>query len=395
MFSLYNDLKSLLQQGGILLWLFYIIMFTIFYGFNVYLVTLFSCLVLLLTKNIRWDGVSIALMAFSSFYCMLEYFNGVMPSGSDFINHLLAPVAFYLFGKNIVERLRMQKMIVVFLIFMIILFSINLYYATLIDVVKYGFGNVLRIMSVGNAGELAATLYGVVASLGLAGVIVFVKPKESKNYTWWLLAALMSFSLFTVMHFINRTGLVVVIVTFLCVLVLNSKGNPFKLLIPVSLIILTLYLLIDNNIISSTIFDAYEARGESVADAGGRSWRWLDALEKLFTHPFGWINDITTFRNYVHNGWLDIARLTGVIPFAIYTVTNIYVICRLFSLVKGLTDNFLILLLVALNVCFAATYFVEPIMEGMPLYVYMYAMMWGIELQLLKNKKEIFGVSLR
>ncbi len=387
--TLLRDFNTIFIKSGPLMWLFLLSISTSLRSSNIYWVVLFSVVVLswlLAIPKQKFDGVSLALIAFSIFYSAILCLNGMVSSIFLLISYIISPLAFYIFGKYVVNRFCIKDLVFAFLVFTCLFFSLDLFRTTIVDISTNGFGNVLRQMATSDDVEMAATLYGVIASLCLSGVIVFIKPKEIRDYKWWLLACMVALSLMTVLHLINRTGVVVIVAILVCVLLLYSKGNIFKIIIPIVLCVLLLLLLMKFEVVPSTIFDAYTQRNEvGLDDAGDRSWRWIDALEKLFIYPFGWSNNQATFHAYVHNGWLDIARVAGVIPFLIFTITNIVIFFKTWKLIKNNLRDFFVLVLVAINVAFFLTIFVEPIIEGCCLYLYLYCMLWGIEMEMLRR----------
>ncbi len=391
---LYNDLKSILKLGGPLVLLFLILMTTNILNIQLHLrlLVIFSLILFiypLLIPRFKWDGIAYGLLGFSIFYTVIANINGEVANFTNMISYFFAPTAFYLFGKLIVRTMKNTNQIFTLLIISFFLFAATLYYNIIVDISIHGFGgNIFRTIGE-EKDRISATLLGVVASLGLAGVIVFIKPNEYKSYKWWLLTIMMICSLMTVMHLINRTGIVVIIGNLIITLLFYSKWNILKIIIPILLAIAIIYILIEEGFINSSIFEAYESRNErqigGIQDAGDRSWRWIDAINKLFSHPFGWSNELNLSYNYVHNGWLDIARIAGILPFLFYTITNIIVLVKFWQLIKKHLNKFFALYLIALNITFFLTIFVEPIIEGQQTYFYLYSMLWGIQIEMLNE----------
>ncbi len=387
----YHDLKIIFGNGGPLIWLFFFLMISNLLVIDIHLrlLVLFSVgSFLLLFPYKNWDKIAGGLFTFSLFYTLIAEMNDEVANITNMICYIFAPTSFYIFGKFIANRFGKSDCIFTFLLLSFFLFSITLYCQTISDISSNGFGNISRTI-VDNGSIISATILGVVASLGLAGIIVVVRQREWNDYRWWLLALMMVSSLMTVLHLINRTGIVIAIITFVVILLINSKGSLKKIITPIVIIVIILYILIDQGIIGYAIFDAYTTRNEAdlggIQDAGDRSWRWLDALGRLFTHPFGWSNEQNLPYNYVHNGWLDIARIAGIIPFLCYTFTNFIVLGKFWKFVKDHLSNFFSLYLISLNIVFFLTIFMEPIIEANQTYFYLYAMLWGVEMGMLRG----------
>ena len=249
-----------------------------------------------------------------------------------------------------------------------------------------GFINTMRsfpIWGVENS-SLSATLYGLIASLGLVGLPFFFIDTNSKSNTRYLFLALSALSLATVIHLVNRTGLIVLFICFVITTLYYSKGKLSHFFILFLVIGLVVFILLQQQILSKDIVDAYLARNEgvgSVNTAGGRFVKWSTALNNLFIYPFGWSYANIQY-GYVHNLWLDVARAGGILSFIPLVIATVFSYKTFFKLLRFRDRKFMPLLL-GLNVCFFLSSFVEPVIEAIPLYFYLYLMLWGMQSQLL------------
>ena len=100
-----------------------------------------------------------------------------------------------------------------------------------------------------------------------------------------------------------------------------------------------------------------------VASGGGRTERWAKSFEYLFIHPLGW--NLKEF-GYSHNMWLDVLRVSGIIPFVlliIYSIKSFFQVKRAIAISK---ENVLLngqILFYA--IAFFLLFMVEPIFEGL------------------------------
>ena len=131
---------------------------------------------------------------------------------------------------------------------------------------------------------------------------------------------------------------------------------------------------------NSELLELYTERNEDFATAGNRTNRWSYAIEQLFKYPFGWY-DGTIY--HVHNMWLDIARISGIIPFLILAYFAGKNIIGSFVLIKRYNTPLMYLML-GLNVCFFTSCFVEPIVGG--IHFMLYCMLWGFQTTLNRKK---------
>ena len=110
--------------------------------------------------------------------------------------------------------------------------------------------------------------------------------------------------------------------------------------------------------------------------------RWQLAIVNLFKYPLGWTDDI----GYVHNMWLDIAKISGVIPFFLLLLLTIISLRDLLILLK-IRRNCVVIMLISFYLAVFMSCFVEPIYGGTQLFIF--TMIWGIERSLIKINKSL------
>lgn len=381
---------QLFFKGNILLqMMFYLVLLaTIWTNINIRLALIFCVCIVLYVPILRYiDKTAGFIILFSCSYCLILLFHNI-DNLANFISYLVCPTLFYCYGRYIVDKTGGDiNNITIFLCFSVLLFSFVLHISAILDILQNGFINTTRTFpiwgSVSGRGTLSATIYGLVASLGLVGLpLFFVKTKLKPiiKFTFLLIAVL---SLITVIHLINRTGIIVLLLCLAAIIFYKNNGNIFQLIIICSVIFVIIILLLHFQIINQDISNAYLERNEgisSVDTAGGRTDKWIIGINNLFRYPFGWSEEKLQY-GYAHNMWIDIARVSGILPFAFFCIATILSYFDLLKLLKY-REQTLTPLILGLNVCFFFSSFVEPIIDALPLYLYLYIMLWGMQHQL-------------
>lgn len=325
------------------------------------------------------------LIAFSGLYSLMHILLGI--SSRHIPLYLMAPLLFYCYGNFMVDCLQSRRAIIEFVAIVVFFFSVVTYYTCIIDIGEVGLINPLRIM--GRSGvedsSMAATLYGLNVSLGLACLFGFLSiDKTERTVIHYFLVLSFALSLLTTIHLVNRTGIVLAAISLIVFLMYSNKGSKSTWIIILLAIGILFYLSTKSGF--REIFDAYTSRkdveGHGFSDAGSRTEKWLDALSRLFSYPFGWYQDIEY--TYTHNLWLDVARLTGIAPFIAIigaTIVSVKDTLRLYR-IKG---DYFALVLTSILVVFYLESFVEPVMEGFDLYFYLMCMFIGLKRRYIKN----------
>lgn len=374
---------------------FFVMVFCSIWNVSIYIIAFFCIISFFYLPLKRYmDRTFFMLFLFSFFYVLLLLLQGNVVSWFSLFSYLIAPLIFYSLGGYVVDCCSYPKQIVAFIFILILLYSLVLYISAFIDIIDGGFLNINRSFSVYNiydgADELSlnATLYGLVASLGLSGFgWFFVRNIGSLSIRVGFLF-LSIFSLITVLHLINRTGIVVFIASFLSVIIFCFKKKIHILFAICVVFVVVLVSLFYFNVLDQTILDAYVNRNQNIGQVqtfGGRTDKWFIGIQNLIDYPFGWYD--SAHPNFVHNLWLDIARVGGVIPFVFFTLATVFSYSRMIKLLK-LNEIQISPLLLGLNVCFLLSSMVEPVIEAMPLYFYLYILLWGMQNRIYENEKE-------
>lgn len=361
----------------LLMVLFLGVLLTSLWSNNIYLLVLFSLSTyLILPFKKYWDGTALALLFFSVFYSIMALMTKQSGSGFMLISFLIAPVAFYRFGNWIMSHFYTENIRQKLFLLIIICYLLSLFIMTFQDIALVGIVNDSRVLleDINDGDSLAATLYGLMASVGIGCIAaLFTKGQSVLLKLCYIILSILS--ILVVVHLVNRTGLVV---SFTCVLVsfvISTRLKITKIIPALILCGVTVFIIVKTGIVNNEIIDAYQQRELSSTSGtiqlGGRSAIWSDALSKFVTHPFGW-NRV----HYAHNLWLDIARVGGWLTLLFFLIATINWCKRCFHLIRKKTTPF-VLTLISINVAMFLSSCVEPVIEGSMLFFSLFMMIWG------------------
>lgn len=362
----------------VLLIVFFAVLLTSLFPQNIYLLVLFSALTwILLPYKQWWDGAGIALLLFSIFYAAMVILSGQVKSGFLTISYLISPVAFYRFGRYLMTEYRTDNVRFRLLLFMAYAYLLNVFVLTAVDISVVGIINEDRMLLGTSTSDdaLAATLYGLMTSVGI-GCIGACFAKGQKIFVRFLYFILVILSLLTVIHLVNRGGLVILIMCLATSLLINYRRSVVKLVLVIIALAIGAFLLLKFGLLNGEVLDAYEERnvvgGYGVETAGGRTDLWLRSIRNLLRHPMGWQQEF-----YAHNLWIDVARIGGwmsLIPFLVSTFAILY---RQMYLVRRRNSQF-ILALAVLNMALLLAAFIEPVIEGSMSFFSILILIWGM-----------------
>ncbi|WP_027097182.1 hypothetical protein [Clostridium paraputrificum] len=183
----------------------------------------------------------------------------------------------------------------------------------------------------------------------------------------------------------SRTLLFLIVISFFIVMILNFKKNKYKnlnILISMFLLIIILYVVYEFDLmgvrtwIESSSLVGRILGGINSKDSVLENVRWemnLKVLASLSSNPFGKI----TVVNYAHNLFLDIAKYTGIIPALSIFVWCITEIVKYYKHVK-VSSNEWDINLFSISVCLMIVFFLEPVLEGIPIIFGAFCYLCGI-----------------
>lgn len=322
-------------------------------------------------KNIYW------LFLFSLFYVFVIYIQGNVKSNFALIFMLLSPV-FYRFGSFSMEVFRSEKSRLILLFLLILSYLVFLFVITYEDIVEVGFINPTRVILLDYVNEessMAATLYGLAASTGIACISMMFAHNINVFLKYGLII-LSVLSMLVVLHLVNRTGVILFVVSVLFSYYYSSKASYSRFVILLVIILIFFIFLLKSGIVDQEIIEAYEKREDrsegAASELGGRSLHWSNAISNLLSSPFGW-----EFKHYAHNLWLDIARAAGWIPFSAFIVVSINIFRDAILIFrKGVTPFRLLILTMLMSILINS--FVEPVIEGSKMFFSILLIVFGM-----------------
>lgn len=375
-------MKTKLNKRNLLLLALFPVLITSLWVNNVYILFIFSviCWIILPYKK-WWDGISVPLLFFSFFYAAVIVYKGEIESKFLLITYIMAPTAFYRLGRflmktNQVEATR-QKM----LIYIIGLYLLPLFLLTAQDMALTGLINDSRqmLMDLGNDDSMAATLYGLMASAGI-GFIGTIFIKQQNKWLKMGLILVAAFSLLSVIHLVNRTGLVICVACLFVGFALSTKMDVRKMLPILLTFVVVGIFLSEVGILGSDVSEAYADREGDTdvesASAGGRTELWLNAIGSLFVSPLGWKQE-----SYAHNMWLDVARVGGWLAFFPFVKATIAYMMKVKTTLRNGGENGTLMLLLSVNVAMQLNASVEPVIDGSFSFFSLLMMIWGMTVE--------------
>lgn len=379
-----------LSKHKILLLVLFPILLSSLWLYNIYLLYFFAmlCWVLLPYKK-WWDGVSIPLLFFSVFYVGIVICKGENPGWSFIFSMLFAPTAFYRLGCFLIKHMQdeLQRQKTLFFIFVMYLFP--LFLLTAQDIALTGLINDSRkmLLDLGEEDSMNATIYGLMASAGI-GLIGTIFIKQQNKWLKMGLIIVSALSLLSVIHLVNRTGLVICAACLFVGFALSTRMNVSKML-PILLVFIVVgVFLSESGILGGDVSDAYADREDNAdaesASAGGRTELWLDAIGNLFVSPLGW-----KLESYAHNLWLDIARVGGWLAFFPFVKATIAYMMKVKTTLRNGGENGTLMLLLSVNVAMLLNAAVEPVIDGAPLFFSLLMMIWGMTVEV--NNRIVIG----
>ena len=364
---------------------------------NVYFAIAFCLLMLPITikHQFQWDQSATVLLFWGITYFGITSLYYTPNSWANEIVYLLGPLSFYICGKLFVSKLRNEKEIIWMIFIICFITSLPLYILTIQDVLK---GELIAYSRRFEDSEvaLAATLYGLVAAISLSGLGFFITSDDNcPRIVKWGFLILFACSLLTTIHLINRTGIVIALTSLIALMLTQSVkkiGKSIILLIIVSIVVL-IYFGSDWLIDSVTAYTYRNDSGYGVDSGGGRFDRWTDALGKFLEYPMGWWQNKWTYNAQVHNLWLDIARVSGIIPFILMVMFFVRgLLTQMFLLKKSRTNPVITLIFgIVLSMCLAAA--VEPVIEAKISYLCFIIFFIGAGNSIFINRKTVLNDS--
>jgi hypothetical protein len=382
-----NKINIFIKKEFILIFILFIVFINpFFYGYRVAILFIIFILfkVDFFLNNI--DRNVIYLFLFTLSY---ELISALLYNNEDYgvitlIPNIFVPSLLYLVGKYVSINYKKPNIWLFFLFYLSFVFSIIPMISILIQIQENGFEGSRSMYLIWdknlvlNATGLASYLTLNIASIGLINAKKVTKLERIVSIG---IVVVFLFSLVCVLRLGSRTQLVLGIVSLIGSFMLNLKHNTFlkNLIFIVCLSFLISYIIINFNENFDLIkfyTDRLDDQESSIGSAGGRSDRWLGALESVITDPFGW--ELKRF-GYAHNLWLDVARVSGIISLLfliLFTLSSIKTWIKSLKILKKelFLRNYIFMYFVNIILIFN----VEPIMDGCYLLFLLFCMFVGL-----------------
>ena len=377
-------------KNKILLFTFFVVLITSLWVNNIYLLFGFSVLCwIFIPQKKWWDNLTVSLLLFSLFYGFMIIMNGKVNSNFNLFSYMIAPVAFYRFGRWSMNIFKEEKSRQKFLMFSIFLYLLYFLILTFKDISLVGIVNPTRVLlgDLGDDHAKAATLYGLMASVGIGCICVVFAKKENFGLRMGFIA-LALLAMLGVIHLVNRTGVAIFVICIVFSFFISTKFNIPKMFGALFVLLILVFVVLQIGLVDQNVLDAYAQREEmgtyDASSMGGRSGMWVSAVGDMFVNPFGWKPIGYTF---AHNMWLDIARVSGLLAFIPFLASTILHCNNLLKLLRNkYLTNFAVVIL-SINMAMLLSSFVEPVIEGSLLFFCLLMMIWGITKSLAMENK--------
>lgn len=377
-----RNIVAYLRQGGFLFLLLCVSLILNHRMNYITLIGVFSILVFgTITLKTKIDMGALIIILYTIFYIFFSMANGFSYSASTLVLYAVAPSVFYQFGVAMVKRYDNENYLIIAWLIIVFCYCLDIFNVTFHNMLETGqIINPKRefMFSDESSSIVSATGVGLPMNIGMIGLPMFFIVKN--NYVRFSFLILFILSLITTLSLLNRTGIVVALLSFALVIGYRSRHDVRALVVSLFGVAAIFGLLYYFDIINTELIEFYSERNEDLSTMGSRTERWSTALGYLFTHPLGWGRSDQTY--YVHNMWLDIARVSGIIPFLLLSYIAFDSFRKAISLVR-IYESPLAYMILGLNVCFFASCFVEPIYGGT--HMMLYCMLWGTSTKLLTS----------
>lgn len=379
-----------------LMWMSIIFLYCVnFFNIGVYIpLLIFPMICIILVKykyNVLFIVTLMTLLGFSFFYSIFQYFYGLSSYGTILL-YLIYPCTLYSLG-YIVTNGELKK-IYRYLLIIIVSFTSYGYFSVLKTLLTYGgmtaavneFGGQRLVIDLWGNNLISATGINTLLSFGLAMLpVAFLndqKDSYSKNIRSIAFLCFL-FSTYSIIQVGNRTGIIIIMLTFITTLTLVNKMNLKKFLKFV-LGLITFFItknFYDSNIlglkdeVKSSLLYARLQSADLSSDPRFNTWKIT--FRGMFHNPMGGKKTPIPLK-YSHNLWLDVGYEGGVIPFLFLVILTLIAFLSLFKFCKLNTPVLLKGILISLFVASISTFMVEPVIQGWFTYFNIFCFILGM-----------------
>lgn len=297
---------------------------------------------------------------------------------SSFLFILLYPGIAMSAGLFLGRRLRNPQTGLLTLVLMFCCLALPVILANVIDFIETrSFINVSRTVAYNSTGDVrGATGYGMMAALavGCCGLFLLQARNFFDSRLKVLLLVFSIGAVFSCVHLVNRTGLVLAVVSCLAALFVppySKKKIVYVVIMAIVALVVFFYFFGDAFEMADAV-EAYNKRdhgNSEVSTLSGRTDRYIAAIKMIIEEPWGDIRGLVFEGRgtYAHLMVLDAGVISGVIPMVILLILEVYFALTLFKAFRkeylSCFERGLVLLIM---VTYVLQTMVEPIIQGSP-----------------------------
>lgn len=328
---------------------------------------------------------------FSLSYAIISVFGYWSEYGpGTILKYAILPWSSFLLGRAMVDLSRDDDILINGLFVILLFFSLVSIVSIGLDVYQNGFVSTSRGVKVLGEGDDLKNATGLNALISpWVSLIGLVFIKEKHNLWLRLLAfALSLLALVFTVRMGNRTGLVIASFALVFSYLYNTGRVSYYQRALLSVFVAGLVFLIPE--LDDSMLFAFQDRLYSdeygVSSAGGRVQMMSYYFDNILNYPFGGVPQGYTGFAYAHNYFLDVAKISGLLPM-LFAISSFFLsFVRLVKLLKSkeistLLRNLLLFLMLACG----SVFFVEPVIEGCFSLFLLYMFSYGTILSLTRR----------
>lgn len=332
------------------------------------------------TERMKWPGF--ILIVYSVLFMLFAMLGGQIYTPSSMVFDLIFPITMWQVGQRIVRRTKNPQSDIIVLLLMIFSLALPAIVFNIAQAIDTGeVINVTRAIRNDDGDILrSATGFGMMLSLmlGCSGVLLLqATTKTDTRIKIFLIIGAIA-AIFSTIHLVNRTGLVLVGLSLFVAIILRPltfKRACYIVLVIVAVGSICYFVLGDTYFMDA--MEYYEGRekeeGYGSESYGGRTDRWAAAVTQLAEQPFGNANGLNFFGKYTyaHNMWLDVGLKGGIFAMAMLILFSIVTIQQTIKFFRNRNLSLFernLMVLVCLTMFLQA--FVEPVKDGVPQFLW-------------------------
>lgn len=317
----------------------------------------------------------ILVMLFSVCYFLMKFFNGYEYSLSEAIFDLFYPFIMYQAGTLIIRKQSNPTPGVIIIVALAIFHAGPAIYYCIMDVIKTGelINRSRYILS--DTGEItrSATGYGMMLALMNGSIgLGLVEAQNIIDKRIKIVILIISIgSLFSVIHLVNRTGIILSALSLLIAALLPPISIK-KLRYVFLILMISIGALVywgGESVFFSDVQEMYDDRNSDFVTYGSRKELWTAGIQQLFLQPLGNSKGVSVkgYYHYAHNLWLDVGIKGSIFSIFILIILTIILMKNLLLVYKKqYLNNFKKAILVIMCATCLLQSFVEPVIEGDP-----------------------------